>query len=174
MNTSGCCYLFNRKNVVSNGQSISHAEPVICGVPQGSILGPLLFIIFFNHLSDHMKYVSTIMYADDTVLFFAHKSKSEIERCKNIDMENLLHFFRQNELVINLKPGKTETMLFGKYKRLKNAGDEFEVLYNNVKISFTETYNYLGNILDSNMNFNHNFDASYKKASSKLRFLERI
>ena len=60
-------------------------------------------------------------------------------------------YFRQNELVINLKPGTTETMLFGTCKRLKNAGDEFELLYNNVKISFTETYKYLGNILDSFM-----------------------
>ena len=53
-------------------------------------------------------------------------------------------------------------------------GDEFVVLYNIVKISFTETYKYLGNILDSNMNFNLNFDASYKKESSRLRLLERM
>ena len=76
-----CSYLFNRKNFVSDGQTISNAEPVTCGVPQGSILGPLLFIIFINDLSDQMQYVSTIMYADDTVLSFSHKKKSEIERC---------------------------------------------------------------------------------------------
>ena len=169
-----CSYLFNRKNFVSDGQTISNAEPVTCGVPQGSILGPLLFIIFINDLSDQMQYVSTIMYADDTVLFLSHKKKSEIERCLNKDMENLLHYFRQNELVINLKPGKTETMLFGTCKRLKNAGGELEVLYNNVKISFTKTYKYLGNILDSNMNFSLNFDASYKNTSGRLRLLEQM
>ena len=80
-----------------------------------------------------------------------------------ITQENLLRYFRQNELVINLKPGKTETMIFGTCKRLKNAGGELEVLYNNVKIGFTKTYKYLGNILDSNMNFSLNFDVSYKK-----------
>ena len=48
------------------------------------------------------------------------------------------------------------------------------MLYNNVKISFTKTYKYLGNILDSNMNFSLNFDASYKKTSGRLRLLERM
>ncbi|MEO0684105.1 MAG: reverse transcriptase family protein, partial [Cyanobacteria bacterium J06649_11] len=169
-----CSYLFNRKITVTVDQTISSEEPVTCGVPQGSILGPLLFIIFINDMGDHLQYVSMIMYADDTVLFFYHKNKSEIERCLNVDMDNLCEYFRQNELVINLKPGKTETILFGTCKRLKNAGDNLEVLYDGVKINFTKTYKYLGNILDSNLHFNLNFESSYKKASGRLRLLERM
>ena len=82
------------------------------------------------------------MYSDDTVLYVSHKSKEKIGNDLNQDMQNLLSYFRKNELVINLKKGKTETILFGMAKRLKTAG-EIDVLYNNQRINFTETYKYL-------------------------------
>ena len=165
-------YLFNRKNYVCVDRNISRPEPVYCGVPQGSILGPLLFTIFINDLSDYMKQ-SVIMYADNTALYLSHESKEKIENDLNQDMQNLLSYFRKNELVINLKKGKTETMLFGTTKRLKTAG-EIDVLYNNQRINFTETYKYLGNIVDDHLNLTENFEKSYKKASSRLRLLESM
>ena len=113
------------------------------------------------------------MYADDTVLYVSHESKKKIENYLNQDMQNQLSYFRKNELVINLKKRKTETMLLRTTKRLKNAG-EIDVLYNNQRINFTETYKYLGNIVDHNLNFSENFEKSYKKASSRLRLLERM
>ena len=64
------------------------------------------------------------MYADDTVLFFANKDPKEIEKHLNADLENAAAYFRENELVINLKKEKTEVMLFGAAKRLKTTGDK--------------------------------------------------
>ena len=60
-------YLFNRKNYVGVDRNISSPEPVYYGVPQGSILGSLLFIIFINDLSDYIEHASVLMYAVDTV-----------------------------------------------------------------------------------------------------------
>ena len=57
------------------------------------------------------------MYADDTVLYVSHESKEKIENDLNQDMQNLISYFRQNELVTNLKKEKTETMLFETTKR---------------------------------------------------------
>ena len=111
------------------------------------VLGPFLFIIFINDLSIYIEHASVIMYADDAVLYVFHESKEKIENDLNQDMQNLLSYFRKNELVINLKKGKTETIIFGTTKRLKTAG-EIAVLYNNQRINFTETYKYLGNIAD--------------------------
>ena len=137
------------------------------------VLGPFLFIIFINDLSIYIEHASVIMYADDAVLYVFHESKEKIENDLNQDMQNLLSYFRKNELVINLKKGKTETILFGMAKRLKTAG-EIDVLYNNQRINFTETYKYLGNIVDHHLNFSENFEKSFKKASSRLRLLERM
>ena len=150
-------YLFNRKNYVCVDRNISSPEPVYCAVPQGSILGSLLFIIFINDLSDNIEYASVIMYADDTLLYVSHESKEKIENDLNQDMQNLLSYFYKNELVINLKKGKTETVLFGTTKRLKTE-DEIDVLYNNQRINFTEAYKYLGNIVDHNLSFSENFE----------------
>ena len=129
------------------------------------VLGPLLLIIFINDLSDYIEHASVIMYADDTVLYVSHESKEKIENDLNQDMQNLLSYFRKNELVINLKKRKTEKMLFGTTKRLKTAG-KIDVLYSNQTINFTETYKYLGNIVEHHLNF--------KKASSRLRLLEQM
>ena len=82
--------------------------------------------------------------------------KAKIENDLNQDMQNLLSYFRKTELVINLKKGKTETMLFGMTKRLKTP-DEIDVLYNNQTINFTETYKYLGNVVDHHLHFSENF-----------------
>ena len=75
------------------------------------------------------------------MLHVTHESKEKIENDLNHDMQNLLSYFRKNELVINLKKEKTETMLFGTAERLKTAG-EIDVLYNNQRINFTKSYLY--------------------------------
>ena len=108
------------------------------------------------------------MYSDDTVLYVSHKSKEKIGNDLNQDMKNLLFYFRKNELVTNLNMGKTETMLFGTTKRLKTAV-EINVLYNNQRIKFTETYKYLGDTVNHHLSFRENFEKSYKKASRRLR-----
>ena len=88
------------------------------GVPQGSILGPLLFLIFFNDFPDHLIESKVIKYADDTILYVSHSSIYTIESTLNKELLCLYCYFRENELVLNLKKGKTETMLFGTSKRL--------------------------------------------------------
>ena len=75
------------------------------------VLGPLLLIIFINDLSDYIEHASVIMYADDTVLYVSHESKEKIENDLNQYIQNLLSYFCKNELVINLKKGKTETVI---------------------------------------------------------------
>jgi len=63
-------------------------------------------------------------------------------------MKSVLSYVQENELIINMKKGKTEIMLFGTSKRVKDAGG-IEVFYNQKKINFTKSYKYLGTLLDS-------------------------
>lgn len=101
-------YLFDRKQIVGFDDELSDPYPVLCGVPQGSILGPLLFLILFNDFPDILKKADVVEFADDTVIYVSSNKISQIEEMLNNDLKNISSYFRENELVINLKPGKTE------------------------------------------------------------------
>ena len=99
-------YLQNRTQIVEFQGVSSAAEPVSVGVPQGSILGPLLFILHLNDRPSAVVECSILMYADDTVVFFSAPEVSAIQILQAIGC--WLHL---NSLFINLT--KTEAMLFG-------------------------------------------------------------
>ena len=150
-------YLFNRTQIVEIENVRSDTEPVYCGVPQGSILGPLLFIVFFNDLVENLN-CHVIKYADDTVIYYANKDIDVIEKVLNSEMVSVGTYCRENELVLNLKKGKTEAMLFGTAKRVKQHGRELKISYNGTSISFVSEYVYLGNVIDSTLTLRSNFN----------------
>ena len=167
-------YLFDRKQVVQINGTLSEPYTVKSGVPQGSILGPLMFIVFFNDLKDNINSCDIFQYADDTVIFFADKNIQTVEDALNNDLKSIGQYCIQNELILNLKPGKTEAMLFGTSKRLKQNDKILSIIYNNTKINFVTNYVYLGNKLDQNLSLSPNFERSYKKASGRLRLLQSV
>ena len=150
-------YLFNRSQfVVYHNQNSDHCK-VTCGVPQGSIVDPLLFIIFANDIVDHVKHSSLIKYADDTVLYTPGKDIIIIENKLSKDMSSLAAWFNENELIFNLKKGKTEAMLFGSSKCLSTVKKSLEVKFNNETIKVTTSYKYLGVELDPTLTLNQHF-----------------
>ena len=85
-------YLQNREQVVQFGSAFSEPGSVSVGVPQGSLLGPLLFVLFINDLPNTTVRCNILMYADDTVLFFSAKEVSDIEMVLNTELE-LIHIW---------------------------------------------------------------------------------
>ena len=83
-------YLFHRTQIVEIDNVTSSPFPLLSGVPQGSILGPLLFIIYFNDLPDSLIRAKVIVYADDTVIYFADHDINNIEMTLNIEMKSCL------------------------------------------------------------------------------------
>ena len=126
--------------------------------------------MYFNDFERCLKYSSVYKFADDTVIFLASKHLKEVENRLNIDLQYISTYFRTNELVINLKRGKTESMLFSTSKKL-SSGNSLNLKYDFRDVSHTKEYKYLGTILDQSLSFNKNFYNSYKKASGKLRLL---
>ena len=167
-------YLFGRHQYVQLGVNMSSNQPVFSGVPQGSILGPLLFIVFYNDFVDQLANSRVLKYADDTVIYVPGKDIETIERALSQDLELIAEYFNQNELVINLKKGKTEIMMFGTGKRLSSQPRNLEVKYRGQVINTTKSYKYLGYILDTSLTLSENFDAAYKKASGRLRLLSKL
>ena len=168
-------YLFGRKITVSYGDYLSNKQSVFTGVPQGSILGPLLFLIYFNDVVDCIQNANIIKYADDTVLFFSGKSLQNIEQNLSEDIDRLADWFEENELILNLKKGKSEVMLFGTPQRISKLKKEtLNINYRSRAINVTTEYKYLGVHIDSTLNLNTHFDKVYKKASGKLKLLEKL
>ena len=164
-------YLFNRTQQVVLDNVKSEIQHVHCGVPQGSILGPLLFLVFFNDFPDVLLRADIIQFADDTVIYFSSNNFHVIENVLNKELENVTNYFHENDLVINLKKGKTESMLIGTNHKLKNVPSAFKLVYDCIEINQTSSYKYLGSIIDSKLLLNDNFNSMYKKASNRLRLL---
>ncbi len=100
---------------------LSDALPISHGVPQGSILGPLLFIISINDLPKCITNCKIALYADDTVLLFSAKSSEEIRENIHEDPDRAIKFFKENRLHLNVK--KTKWSLLGTYQKISKAVD---------------------------------------------------
>ena len=110
------------------------------------------------------------MYADDTVIYYSHKSISEIEKCINADANRINQWMNENCLILNPKKGKTEFIIFASRQRNETANI---VIDNNV-INQPELYEYLGVELDSHLNLNSHLQTMYKRISSRLNMLRKI
>ena len=94
-------YLSNRKQYVQIDQSKSNTLPIACGVPQGSVLGPLLFLIFINDLPKCCPEGKTRLFADDTTIFFHSNNIDNIISTTKVIMTQLTNWFRANKLTLN-------------------------------------------------------------------------
>ena len=115
-------YLSNRYFLVNLENNFSQPASVSCGVPQGSIFGPLLFLIYVNDMSQAVK-CHLSLYADDSCLVCQHKDINEIEKQLNVDFSNICDWFVDNKLSIHFGEDKTKSIFFAskfKKKTLKN------------------------------------------------------
>ena len=168
-------YLFNRKQVVQYNETFSNSCPVFTGVPQGSIIGPLLFLIHFNDAHRSLEHTNIVTYADDTVIFTSSSEMNIIESHLNQDANSLATWFRKNELIINLKKGKTEAMLFGTAKRLNKFKErQLNIKVGETSINCTTQYKYLGVTLDPSLTLDTHLDITCKKAAGRVNLLRRI
>ena len=156
-------YLFNCRVLVSYENQMSDEKVILSGVPQGSILGPLLFVIFFNDIVGELKFSGIIKYTDDTVIFFGHKNFIIMEKNLNHDMDCLSNWFTENKLLLNMKPEKTELLLFGINQRLSKVPRELNIYYNHQKINVTKSYKYLGVEVTGSLNMHSYFHKTYSK-----------
>ena len=104
-----------------------------------------------------------ITYADDTVVHYSNVDVNTIEDVLNLEMDSIGEYCKENELLLNLKKGKTEAMLFGTSKRISKNGRDLKIQHQNIEICFVKENVYLGNTVDSNLRMNTNFDCAYKR-----------
>ncbi len=127
-------YLFGRSQRVIYDGTYSESQPVVCSVPQGSILGPTLFILLINDIDHQLNSCKFLLYADDIVVFTSSKKQETIEENLNSDLSNLAAWFYENNLVVNLKKRKTEVILYGTSKKLSKA-EKMEIKMRNEPVN---------------------------------------
>ena len=113
-------YLFRRTQSVWVNGTTSEPMDLNSGVTQGSVQGPLLFLIFMNDLPNYVKQSKVVLYADNTALFFVNKDVKTIEHVLQEELNSLSNWFRENGLIVNCS--KTNVMVFGTSQHLAKAG----------------------------------------------------
>ena len=164
-------YLSNGKFKVHINKTFSESGNLLCGVPQGSILGPLLFVLYINDMPQAIN-CELLLYADDTCLIFQHKDIHEIEIVLNKNLSTLCDWFADNKLSIHFGEDKTKSILFSSKHKLKNS-KPLNIQYKGINIKQYSKVTYLGCIFDETLSGDSMALHVINKVNSRLKFLYR-
>ena len=162
-------YLSDRQQCVEIGGVLSDFLDVTCGVPQGSILGPQLFLIYINDMCNSVQ-CDLLLYADDSALVFSHKDPIFISDHLSSQLTTCKHWLIDNKLSLHV--GKTECILFGSKRRLKKVRG-FQVTCEGSLVNQVAEVTYLGVKLDENLDGRAHAVSLIKKCAGRLAFLYR-
>ena len=138
-------YLTNRKQYVSINGVDSTLRDMKYGVPQGSVLGPLLFLIYINDLNFAVKYSITHHFADDTNFLYVSKSLKKIQKYMNLDLRSVCNWLKANK--ISLNASKTEMLVFRDPRR--KIDFDLKIKIDGKKITPSKFVKYLGIYIDN-------------------------
>ena len=162
-------YLKNRLQVVTLDGVNSLPGNVQCGVPQGSILGPLLFLCYVNDMPISIK-CKLLLYADDSALLVSWLTPESISQKLSQELKSCHDWLVDNKLSLHI--GKTESILFSTKKK-NNQSDNFQVFCNGTPVKRVNFVKYLGLTIDSTLSGDSIVSNITEKATSRLKFLYR-
>ena len=162
--------LCNRKQIVSINGLKSNSKVIKYGVPQGFVLGPLLFLIYINELYMSTKNSSVHHFADDTNLLYINKSLNNIGSRINSDLKGLTDWLNANRISFNIS--KTEFILF--QNRNKTIHYDLKIKLNGKRIFPTTSVKYLGVIFNENLSWMNHLTALSAKLSRANSMLCKV
>ena len=159
----------NRKQFVSVNNHNSTIQTILTGVPQGSVLGPLLFLIYINDLHNCIKYSRTYHFADDTNILCSDKSLYTLANKVNRDLKNLSQWLKANRLSY---VKKTEFIIFRQKKKSLDHNAKFKV--NGKRLFPTSSVKYLGVFLDDYLYWNKQLVHVIAKLNQGIGILSKL
>ena len=163
-------YLSNRQQFVSINGFNSKKQTMKYGVPQGSVLGPLLFLIYINDLHKAIKFSSVHHFADDTNLLVVGKNLLDIQKQINLDTRSLCKWLKANK--ISLNASKTELIIFRDPR--KKCTHEIKVKIDGKKLTPSRSVKYLGIFIDCHFNWKVHQTELSSKLSRAIGMLSKI
>lgn len=158
-------YLNERTQKTKVDEWISEPKDVCLGVPQGSVLGTILFLIYINDISKIIKNSKIRLFADDTLLFINGTNESEIKAKLEEDLKSLDKWLKMNKLKLNTD--KTKFMMI-------NSDHDMNIRIDGEQLESVKEIKYLGIILDNKLNFKSHVNYIAKKIAKKIGFFKRI
>ena len=162
-------YLKNRKQSVKINNTLSTFMSLISGVPQGSILGPILFNLFTNDLIHFIKNADIINYADDNTISANAKTINELIEKLESESKNAIKWFTENNMIVN--PDKFKAILINRFG--KTNKEEILDLGNSTKIKSENSAILLGIEIDDNLKFENHIHDLITNAAGQLNYLCR-
>ena len=169
-------YLTDRSQVTvipgaDTNSSMSSERPISCGVPQGSVLGPLLFNIYINSIVGSLSHSDYYMYADDLAILVGNRDPLIVQALLQSDVLSLSRWCDEHMLTVN--SCKTHVMWCHSAGDVRNFGD-YEISLKQQKLRVVSAFNYLGVLIDSTLSFEPHCTRVLKSAKVKLSQLRRL
>ena len=161
-------YLTNRKQFVRIHNHKSCEKEVSCGVPQGSILGPLLFIIYVNDFYRSSQILTFILFSDDSNIFFSHQDPHQLVQIVNTELNNVAKWIRANRLSLNLD--KTNFMLFSNTLHTIPGN----IIMNDLAINKVESTKFVGVMIDDQLSWKTQTHYLCKKVSRNIGIITKL
>ena len=152
-------YLNNRNQYVSFNGTKSTTLPISLGVPQGSVLGPLLFLIYINDLPNSLSSLNPVLFADDTTLYYSHSNAYSLSEIINNDLKKLKDWLDANLLTLNAK--KSFYIIFS----LREVPNDLHISISNISLEKKFEGKFLGITIDEKLTFKSHINSLTKIVS---------
>ena len=165
-----CTILFDTdcSQFVSLNGHMSERKPVICGVPQGRILGPLLFIIYINDIEKSSRLLQFILFADDSNIFLSHTDPEQLTKIFDDELRSVSNWIKANKLSLNLD--KTSYMLFSnKIMTVPN-----HIILNDTIIQRVRSTKFLGLVIDEKLSWKSHIDNICKIIARNVGVMSKL
>lgn len=161
-------YLKDRKAVTKINGVLSNQSIINVGVPQGSVLGPTLYLLYIHNIQYANLVADYKIFADDTLLIYKAKTRHELESIINMDLCRFNNWLKGNKLSINAE--KTKYII---YKVRNKADIDLNLLVNEKAIERVTAYKYLGVVIDEKLKWEEHIDSIIKKIVPLLGIIKR-